>query len=228
MPIIDINPTPATISEQDAMLEKAKALGEAPKITVQQANAILKELNPEKVLQESRPKIEDALLESAANERAAKEPLPSIVEEAFSNEPLVVKTSLGDVTIRPMVAYDINIFKAINSPFYQIMMGDKTNVTSTDQLFENEEESYEVVYQFTHPPKEVYQLFKQGKNAFKDKVMEEVAFRYTLMDSVTLLSKIMEHIFHVNLARVQFDNPEPETTDTKKNLTPPINILTSN
>ena len=43
-------------------------------------------------------------------------------------------------------------------------------------LFTTEEESYEMIFQFTHSPKICYELFKKGKDAYKDKVMEEISF----------------------------------------------------
>ena len=139
--------------------------------------------------------------------------------DIFNIEPLTVKTSIGDVIIRPMVAYDINIFKLINSPFYQIIMGDKVK-EEDNQLFASEEESYEMIFQFTHSPKICYELFKKGKDAYKDKVMEDVSFVYNPADAAMLVQKIMEHIFKVNIARVDFTAPESTDSDIdgKKNL----------
>ena len=185
-------------------------------------------MNPDKIIRDSTPQIENAQLESMANDRAAKEPLPGAYADAFNTEPLTVKTSIGDVVIRPMVAYDINIFKLINSPFYQIMLGDKIDKNITNQLFTSEEESYEMIYQFTHTPKECYQLFKKGKEAYKDKVMEEVSFVYNPAEAAMLIETIMSHIFKVNMARVDFTTPEPdESGGDKKKLTPPVPTVTT-
>jgi hypothetical protein len=187
-------------------------------------------LDPVKIISGSKDKIEEAQMQSMANERASHEPLPGPAAGIFNVEPLVVKTSIGEVVIRPMVAYDFNVFKLINSPFYEIIMQTEAK-EALNKLFTSEEESYELIYQFTHTPKEVYFLFKKGLEAFKDKVMEEVAFKYSPDDAALLVSEIMKHIFQVNLARVNFESP-PENDngvdDTKKNIIPqPITTTTS-
>lgn len=212
-----------TIEEQDQLIAQARALAEAPKIDKREAERILSKINVSEVIKGATPQIEEAQLASMANERAAREPLPGAYGDVFDTQPIQVHTSVGDVTIRPMVAYDINIFKLINSPFYQIMMGDKVQRSVDNQLFATEEESYEMIFQFTHSPKVCYELFKKGKDAYRDKVMEEVSFVYNPAEAAMLVEKIMEHIFKVNMAKVSFEAPETPDVDVggKKNLIPP-------
>src|ERR1035437_544477 len=201
---------------QDALIENAARLGGSPKMNVDEADTILKALDRKKIIAGSKDKMDSAIMESMSNERASREPLPGAYVNAFNKEPLVVKTSIGEVTIRNMVLYDINVFRLIDSPFYKIIMGD--SVDNKNALFSTEEEAIELIYQFTHPVKEVYQLFKQGKEVFKDKVMEEVAFKYNPIDAAILVEKIMLHVFDVQMAKVGFEAP-PETEsvdDTKK------------
>jgi len=197
-----------------------------PTMTKEQNDALLAQINVAKVYEEMKPKTDAAIIESMANERAAREPLPGVTEFAFTNEPLTVKTSIGKVTIRPMVSYDINIFKLINSPFYQIIMGDKEE--SKDGLFADAEESYELIYQFTTPVKEVYKAYKKGKDTFRDIVMEEVAFKYNPADASLLVNEIMKHIFHVNLTRVQFDAPAEPVADSAVSKNPMVQELKKN
>ena len=102
-----------------------------------------------------------------------------------------------------------------------MMLGDLKE-ESVNKVFSEDEESYELIYQFTHPCKEVYQLIKKGREVFRDKVMEDTAFTYNPIDAGLLVEKIMSHIFKVNLARTQFDVMEqsPNTDDdSKKNKT---------
>ena len=211
---------------QDELIANVARLGNAPRMDADKAAEILKALDPAKIIAGSAEKIESAKMESLSNERAAREPLPGPAADIFNNTPLIVKTSIGDVTIRPMVAYDINIFKLINSPFYQIMMGDTPDKAIVNQLFTTEEESYEMIFQFTHSPKICYELFKKGKDAYKDKVMEEISFVYNPADAALLVEKIMEHIFKVNLAKIDFVAPEPEE-DKKKQMSAQTTITTS-
>ena len=211
-----------------------------PKMTVDEHNNIIAQLNPDKILADNKNKQIEAVMESMSNDRAAREPLPGPTNNAFINEPLFVETTIGNVTIRPMVAFDINIFKLINSPFYKLLMGDISAANDQMPFFTSEEESYELIYQFTHPIKEVYQLFKKGSEQFRDRVFEEVAFIYSPKEAANLVEKIMLHVFNVNMARVGFDAPEPPPQDTvsgtgesagsaggdKKKQTPVANINT--
>ena len=193
-----------------------------------EADKIISQLNPDKVLEDSKPKSEAAIMESMSNERANREPLPGPAADIFNVEPLVVKTSIGDVTIRPMVSFDINIFKTINSPFYEIIMQSNPKEEMA-KLFTSEEESYELIFQFTNSPKFIYNLFKKGLDVFRDTVMEEVAFKYNPVDAALLMSKIMEHIFKINMARIGFESP-PEGnggTDKKKQIQPVSTTTTS-
>src|ERR1035441_3675945 len=202
---------------QDALIENAARLGGSPKMNVDEADKIIKALNPSKIIAGSAEKIEIAKMESMSNERAAHEPLPGPAEYIFNANPLTVKISTGEeITIRPMVSFDINIFKTINSPFYEIIMQTEAKEAMT-KLFTSEEESYEMIYQFTHSPKQIYYLFKKGLEVFKDAVMEEVAFKYNPADAALLVGKIIEHIFQVNLARVNFESaPEVENGEDNK------------
>src|ERR1035437_1578000 len=87
----------------------ANTVGGIPKMNKDEAAKIIAAMNVEKIISNASPKIEEAQMESMANERATREPLPGAYNNAFTTEPLTVKTSIGDVVIRPMVSYDINI-----------------------------------------------------------------------------------------------------------------------
>jgi len=207
-----------TPQQEDKVLEQTRILNEAPRMTKEQHDKIIAAMPVDKILKDALPKIETATEESLANERAAREPLPSVSEGIFALEPLDISTSKGKMTIRPMVAYDINIFKMINSPFYQIMMGDLKDEKQMAQLFTTDEEMYSLVYQFTTPPKDIYYLVKEkGLQAFKDKAME-IAFGYNPQDVTNMVSAIILHVFKINLARIQFQSPEPSEGGDKKKL----------
>ena len=196
-------------------------INNAPKMTVSDANKILTALDPQKILEANKTKSEEAIMESMSNERASREPLPGVAEEIFNTEPLTVKTSKGDVVIRPMVAYDINVFKKIESPFYRILMNDVKEMKESNSLFTTEEEAYALVFQFITPVKELYQSLKKGNDAFKDMAMEKIAFEYNPIDIAKLVEAIMSHVFRVNMARVNFDVPE-QGEDKKKVMSPEI------
>lgn len=203
------------------------------RMTAAEQAKLIAELNPDKILADNKEKTKDAIMESMSNERASKEPLPGPTQDFFMTERLAVKTSIGNVIIRPLVVFDITIFKMIDSPLYKILMGDITPDANNNTLFAGEEESYELIYQFTHSPKQCYDLIKKGKDSFKDKVLEEVAFIYTPQDAASLIEIIMSHIFKVQLAKIQFDSVQTEDANNiggnndKKKLIPQPNTATT-
>lgn len=192
-------------------------------MSVAQHDAIIKSIDVDKLVRDNAEKIQDAKMTSMANERAEREPIPTVVDDLFNPEPLVVKTSQGDITIRPMVAYDLNFFKRTNSPFYQAIMGD---ISGSASLFPDDEQSYELVYQFTHTPKEVYALHKQGVEKYRDVINETIGFVYTPKDVQLLLESVMRHIFGVDMKKIQFD-AGAEETDKKKLMSPTSTPLIS-
>jgi len=103
-------------------------------------------------------------------------------------------------------------------------MGD-WNEKST--LFADDEQSYELIYQFTHPVEEVYKLYKTGVDNYHDVVTQSVGFVYSPKDVADLLSSILKVIFHVDLKKVSFDSAKTESGDDgkKKELMSPENLV---
>jgi hypothetical protein len=191
-----------------------------PQITELQQQAIINQINPDKVIADNQQKIQDVKLEGMANDRAEKEPIPSIVSEAFTDDEITVNTSVGKVKIRKLKALDITIFKLTDSPFYKLMMGDlETKSTTSDAemfklIFPSEELLYQIVYQFTHPIKEVYKRLKNDKAAYYEHVLEEVGMTYEPADLIILVNEVMNHVGIVNKGRI--DVVAPDGDDKKK------------
>lgn len=189
-------------------------------MTVQEAEAIKKNIDVEQIYKQMAEKVVNEQLQTIANDRASREPLPTIVEDALLGTALAVPTSVGTITIRKMVAIDVTIFKLTESPFYKLLMGDiaeKDGALELKSLFPDEEILYSIVYQFTHAPKDIYKLVKQGKEAYHEVVVNEVIEKaYTPEDLRKLIEAILNYVGMVNKARVEF---ETTSTDDKKKLT---------
>ena len=188
-----------------------------PTITAAEQNNIISKINPEKVIFDNQEKLENVKLESLAYDRAEKEPIPSIVSEAFINNDIIVKTSVGDVKLRKLKALDITIFKLTDSPFYKLMMGDLAITEDTDMfksIFPDEEVLYNIVYQFTNDIKSVYNLLKKDKNAYHEHVMETIGMQYDPTDLILLVNAVLTHVGIVNKGRI--DMVAPESGDDKK------------
>ncbi len=187
-----------------------------PQMTTTQADQILNDMNIQAIIDVNKSKLEDARLTNIVNDRAEREPLPFIVEQAMEGDYLVVNKN---IKIRKMKAIDLTIFKLIESPFYKLIMGD---VNGDDQnamktLFPNEELLFQVVHQFTHPAADVYKAVKAGIESYKELVIIEVGEKYTPAELVEIVQVVLEHIGMVDRARVGFEGPTSD--DKKKQLT---------
>ena len=192
-----------------------------PIMTKAQADKIIAEANPQKLYKDKEAEILETKFQNLANDRATREPLPGPTSEAFTEDEIVVNTpSGGTVSIRKMKAIDITIFKLIDSPFYKLIMNDiqpdPKDTNPMKALFPDEELLYQVVYQFTHPAKDVYKLIKQGKNKFDEVVIEDIGVTYSPADLLVVVEAVLGHIGMVNSAKVALE--APPTEDDKKKL----------
>jgi hypothetical protein len=185
-------------------------------ITLEQQNAMLAAINPNKILNDNKEKMANAIDESMANERASKEPIPLTTEGIFTDNELMVNTSVGIIKVRKMKAIDISIFKLTDSPFYKVIMGDVGDKNSINSIFPEEETIFALIYQFTHSAKEVYQLVKKSKEEYHNMVMETVGFIYEPSDIILLMSEIIKHIGLVNQGKVELSTSHDE--DDKKKV----------
>lgn len=190
-------------------------------MSVEEANKIKASINVEQLYKDNAERIVEEQLRNLSNTRAEREPLPGVTAEALDSDNLTVKTSIGIVEVRRMVAVDITIFKLSDSPFYSLIMGDikDTDEQSSDKIFKtlfpDEELLYSVVYQFTHPAKFIYNLVKKDKDQYKDKVIEEMIDKeYSPADLTLLVETILKHVGMVNAAKVDFEETKPD--DDKK------------
>ncbi len=136
-----------------------------------------------------KEKIEDIVVTSAASKRVVSDPLPGPMLDAVANQECEVKTSKGLVILRPVVMYDFTIFKKINSPHYRTMI-EAENEREIELLDIQDEELYEMIYQFTHSCKETRILLKQSRDIFREAAIEEIAEKYEMGDLKSLLEGV--------------------------------------
>jgi len=165
------------------------------------------------IVEQNKDKIETSLMESAANERAQREPIPSTINYAFVEDGTTVKLKSGkEVKIRSMKALDVNIFKIWDSPFHKLMMGDETE-KSIKSLAINEEIMEIFIYQFTHDVKEIYKAAKKNKDEFMQNAIIDTGVNYNQAEMGDLMMAILEHITLVNQARMNFVTPDSAPED---------------
>lgn len=138
-------------------------------------------------------KLEEAVVSTAATSRVVADPLPGPMLDAVANTELEVMTSKGKVTFRPVVVYDFTIFKKLNSPHYRTML-ERENNAELSAMNIDDEELYEMIYQFTHSCKEIRQVLKQGREQFRELATEEIGDKYDISDLNILLQGVATQI----------------------------------
>lgn len=139
-------------------------------------------------------KLEESIVTSAATQRVVSDPLPGPMLDAVANQELEVKTSRGVVTLRPVVVYDFTIFKKLNSPSYRQMIEATNKDFNQAELNIEDEELYEMIWQFTHTCKEMRAELKKGRDQFRELATNVVADIYSMEDLGKLLEGVATQI----------------------------------
>ena len=101
-------------------------------------------------------------LESMANDRAASDPLPGPLLNAFM--PGSIKVC--DRWVRKFVAYDHVILKALDSPLRRMILELAKPTDMQEKVEGTEQEEWDLCYQFTHTSKECRDLLAKGVESF--------------------------------------------------------------
>lgn len=110
-------------------------------------------------------------LVAAAGKRAAAEPLPGALSEAFLGDAIDVQ----GVKVRRIVASDWIILKGLNSPIYRQMLEFQKDEAQREPVPFTDGEAYEICWQFTHAPKASRELLARGREVFTETAREEIA-----------------------------------------------------
>ena len=133
-------------------------------------------------------KSREFLIEQAAGRRAAATPLPGPLADAFGSNCIMV----GTVAVRKIVNSDWSFFHKINSPLLEIT---KEKATGGElDLKVTELQEAEIVWQFTHTPKQCRDLFEKGKDVWENTVRAEVDDAIDQPLIRLIIMAVMEHI----------------------------------
>lgn len=111
---------------------------------------------------------ENMAIRVLAADRAAAEPLPGPLKDAFCGEPVTV----GGLTIRKAVHADWVILERLNSPIYQEFLEAQKPEGSRDPVKWSQAEQFELVYLFTRPVLEAKEILDAGRKAFSDEAFK--------------------------------------------------------
>lgn len=140
--------------------------------------------------------------DSARHANAA--PLPAPLAASPLPEPIRV----GELTIRPFVPYDVVILRKLNSPLYRQMVElSKPDEQRTVTDFDDDEE-FEIIYQFITPIEEVRAELARGREHFRERARAAVAYNpgINVLDYAALIAGVSQ-----NLIRGVASSIEPKT-----------------
>lgn len=191
-------------------------------ITKEQHEAMLAAL-PKDLIAKSNVELKDKMVTAMSSDRAAREPLPDkTVNALFIESDKVTLTNGKTLSIRPLVASDILIFKLTNSPFYKLTMGDLNNAEEAKSHFVEEQTMFNLIFQFTNEVKHVRKLAQAGK---LEEASCEFADTIPPTDMLKLMTAIWRQVGAANDNRSSFEatavNDSGSDDDKKKEV--PVN-----
>lgn len=134
-------------------------------------------------------KVQEYELRAMAASRAGHDPLPGPLSGAFLDQEIKVL----DVSVRPVVAFDMAMFKKLDSPLYRQML-EPENAASIQFT---EEEGWEMCFQFTRPCREVRAALAKGREAFRESATQAFGDKYRPQDITKIVDAIAEQIKRV-------------------------------
>src|SRR6266568_952062 len=91
-------------------------------------------------------KLKEQGIAAEANRLAAADPLPGPIFEAAFMGPVEVETSTGKISVRKASAYDITIFKKVNSPLYRQMIEMSKEASQREDIDFDDDEAFEMIF----------------------------------------------------------------------------------
>ena len=136
-------------------------------------------------------KLRETQLTEDAQKRAAADPLPGSLAEAFLSDAIQVGDNLY---VRRVVASDWRIIKALDSPLYRQMLEYQKPEETREEIEFSDEEQWEMCWQFTHSPKECRALLAKGRDAFRE-TASEMADTISMPQMPMIIKAIVKQIY---------------------------------
>lgn len=157
------------------------------------------------------------LAEQAATRRANSDPLPGPLAGAFAADPLHVH----GITFRKGRAGDFILAKKLNSPLYQqsLALAEHARKIATGELAKDapppdtrftEEESAEIIYQFSVPIQQARADLAKGREFFREKALATIADRVPMDQFPALLEAAVTCFMSSFSTAVHYEADKPE------------------
>ena len=154
----------------------------------------------------------EANLREEANRRAAATPLPGALSDAFLTDAIHVADGLD---VRRVVASDWSILQWLDSPIYKMILEVQKDEKLRDAVSYTDEEEWEMVWQFTHSPKDVRALKAKGREVFKETCAAEIGDKYKLTETKQAVEAISKQILASFDTKIGFTDGDGDSS--KKN-----------
>lgn len=133
--------------------------------------------------------------------------LPGALAAAFASE----HATIGGLTVRPVVHYDFVILRQLGSPLLTQLGG---AISAEARTPFDDEQGYEMVWQFTRPIREVIAALAQGRDHVREIALETIGLTLGPVE-VALLVKAVENEFLRAFATVvKYGSPPAEGDGT--------------
>lgn len=147
-------------------------------------------------------------LSQEASKRAAADPLPGALSEAFLTDAIDCGHGLK---VRRLVASDWIILKWLNSPLYRGVLESQKPVEIREDIGYEDFEGYEMVWQFTHTPAVNRALMAKGREVYKTTAFEDIGDTHsleTLSNAIEAIGKQVAASLETKVAFNESDSPK--------------------
>ena len=144
-------------------------------------------------------------LTEEARKRAAATPLPGALSEAFLADAIKVTDELY---VRRIVASDWGILQWLDSPIHKLILEIQKDEKIREAVNYTDEEEWEMVWQFTHEPKEIRALKVKGREVFKETCANEIGDKYALNVTKMAVEAISEQIIKSFETKIDYGTAE--------------------
>jgi len=147
---------------------------------------------------------EQQLIEDATR-RAAAEPLPGPLSQAFLSDAIDCGHGLF---VRRIVASDWIVLKWLDSPLYKMTLEVQKDEAIREDINYEESEGYEMVWQFTHTPKQNRELKARGREVYRETAFEEFGDIYNIQTLSECIKAIGKQVVSSFETKVSFEESE--------------------
>lgn len=146
-----------------------------------------------------------------ATARAAADPLPGALKEAFIGGDINVAK---DVTVRRVVASDWKKLKWLDSPILKQMLELQKPVEAREEVPYTDTEAFEICFQFTRPPKDTHAFLLGPRENFREAAIDTIGDKYDLPLCYKIVDAVSEQFAKSFLTALQF-MPDEENAEKK-------------